>query len=210
MRCTNHPSYSCAMCYSSCYATKRRRTAIVSRMIGSKGRDSTIRMASFRGWLPGARQKSERPAYTPIQPRDERSPLRCSDGGLSTTARAPKVARSSTSGGCSVKRWWALVLVGVVASRPRLGRGPDRRPLKGDTPVWPWYATSDHVSPPPRSEATRPPEIATVAPGLRRLCSADRQGQSEFAGGRSEKPRRCPCEDPSAVQRDLPEQHARR
>jgi hypothetical protein len=109
-----------------------------------------------------------------------------------------------------VKRWWALVLVGVVASRPRLGRGPDRRPLKGDTPVWPWYATSDHESPPSRSEATRPPEIATVAPGLRRLCSADRQGQSEFAGGRSEKPRRCPCEDPSAVQRDLPEQHARR
>ena len=58
------PQYGCAICYSSHYATKRRRTAIVSRMIGSKGRDSTIRMASFRGWLPGAKQKSERPAYT--------------------------------------------------------------------------------------------------------------------------------------------------
>jgi hypothetical protein len=86
-----------------------------------------------------------------------------------------------------VKRWWALVLVGVVASRPRLGRGPDRRPLKGDTPVWPWYATSDHVSPPSRSEATRPPEIATVAPGLRRLCSADRRRAKRIRGGEIRK-----------------------
>ena len=49
---------------SSPLSSKRQRTAIVSRMIGSKGRDSTIRMAVFRGWLPGARQKSEAPVYT--------------------------------------------------------------------------------------------------------------------------------------------------
>ena len=36
----------------------------MSRIIGSKGRDSHIRMAVFRGWLPGARQKSEVPVYT--------------------------------------------------------------------------------------------------------------------------------------------------
>ena len=58
------PQYGCAICYCSRYATKRRRTAIVSRMIGSKGRVSRMQMASFRGWLPGAKQKSERPAYT--------------------------------------------------------------------------------------------------------------------------------------------------